>query len=241
MLCITSQRLRKKLGVWNTRGKNLKRRKNVPRTREQKPLSNARKATAYRLRPRNPLHLFALKNLAKNTHSLNVNCIKIYKPRYARTWHILGGNVTVKKGNIENMTAKYNRISYKTKPFVFASLDSTAFISPKCNCDVNFSYSSYKARTQWSQTFAIFSLACAEGFRKGKGKRFSDARGEERGTLFLSPSHVRARAPKFLCLPFRRPASQTIFFLDSLWCRCHLCVCFVPRYHRTIRNTSKFT
>ena len=50
-----------------------------------------RKGDSYTLRPQNPSHLFAFKSFVKNAHSLNVNYIKIYKPRYARALDILGG------------------------------------------------------------------------------------------------------------------------------------------------------
>ena len=126
------------------------------------------------------------------------------------------------------------------KAFVFPSVDCIAFISQgrqPCVFKLDISHNFLAMRRALNVPKRLLSFPWPARKRKGKG--FSGARGDGRGTLFLSPSHARARAPKSFALPSRRPAAQNIFFLDGLRCRCQLRLCFVPRYrYRTIRNKS---
>ena len=115
------------------------------------------------------------------------------------------------------------------KAFVFASLDSTAFISFKCNWDANLPYSSLTCSDNFlairgalndPRRLLSFPWPARKAFERERKRDFR-AREEKRGEPFFFLPCTRALVPpNSFALPFWTPATQTIFFLDSLRWRC---------------------
>ena len=78
------QTLAEKATVMKYKAKKSKETKKCTTYKGIETFIECRKGDSYTLRPQNPSHLFAFKSFVKNAHSLNVNYIKSYKPRYAR-------------------------------------------------------------------------------------------------------------------------------------------------------------
>ena len=121
-------------------------------------------------------------------------------------------------------------------------------VSPKCNWDVTLSYSSLTCSYNFlavrralndPKRLLSFLWPARQAFEREMERDFRAREGKGGEPFFYIPRTRAVVRPNSFALPFRRPATQTILFLDSLWCRCHLRICFVPRYHyRTIRNES---
>ena len=130
------------------------------------------------------------------------------------------------------------------KAFVFPSLDCIAFISQgrqPCvfKLDISHNFLAMRRALNVPKRLLSFPWPARQAFERERERDFRAREEKEGGPFFFLPrTRALVRLNSF-ALPSRRPAAQTIFFLDSLRCRCQLRVCFVPRYHyRTIRNKS---
>ena len=161
---------------------------------------------------------------------------------------ILRGSVTVKKVNIKKyITAKIQNNKLWNKSFCICvtwlcllrlPATATSRIYSSFTCSHNF----LAKRRALNDSKRLLSFFGPHGsLSKGKGI-FGRVRRRKGNLAYfsLARAHACARIP--FPFPFEGLPLGLPFFLDSLRCRCHLYVFFVPPYHRTKRtDKSKYT
>ena len=92
-----------------------------------------------------------------------------------------------------------------------------------------------------SKRLLSFLWPAWQSFERERDFRFGRVRRRKGKFAYFSLARAHACARIRFSFPFEGLPLRLPFFLDSLWCRCHLRVFFVPPYHRTKRNKSKYT